>query len=375
MRRRWYFLFVPIRVALAEYLTFDGVMRVKEDGVRIAEHGCGALLGELTRLEGAKRTSSLVTETDCRVESVPAKSVDCESLQELSAGLGREDSSAGGTRARHFPRGSRFNTRARRGVPSLRRPYVVRGDRPRRRSTDAPARRRNRDSPNQFVDERRAVPGLNLLSHLHWDHVQGLPFCDATDRNDARVTLFVPDQLDGSDPLEVLSRSMSPPHFPVRADELRGDWSFLSLSASTMEVEGFSVLVEEIPHKGGRTYGVRVSDGSSTVVYMTDHCPSALGPGPDGLGEYHQAALSLCEGADVLIHDAQLAREELEAETYFGHAAAENAVELARHANVAHVVLFHHKQGRVDDDLDALAGRFSGEPRVTVATQRTVLEL
>jgi ribonuclease BN (tRNA processing enzyme) len=93
------------------------------------------------------------------------------------------------------------------------------------------------------------------------------------------------------------------------------------------------------------------------------------------LGEYHQAALSLCEGADVLIHDAQLAREELEAETYFGHAAAENAVELARHANVAHVVLFHHKQGRVDDDLDALAGRFSEEPRVTVATQRTVLEL
>ena len=98
-------------------------------------------------------------------------------------------------------------------------------------------RDRNRDSPNQFVDERRAVPELNLLSHLHWDHVQGLPFCDATDRNDARVTLFVPDQLDGSDPLEVLSRSMSPPHFPVRADELRGDWSFLSLSASTMEVE------------------------------------------------------------------------------------------------------------------------------------------
>ena len=217
--------------------------------------------------------------------------------------------------------------------------------------------------------------GSILLTHLHWDHVQGLPFCDATDRTDARVTLFVPDQLDGSDPLEVLSRGMSPPHFPVRADELRGEWSFVSLSASSLEVEGFSVLVEEIPHKGGRTYGFRVSDGSATVVYMPDHCPSALGPGPDGLGEYHQAALSLCEGADVLIHDAQLLREELEAEAYFGHAAAEYAVELARHANIAHVVLFHHKQNRVDDDLDALATRFDGDPQVTVATQRTVLEL
>jgi ribonuclease BN (tRNA processing enzyme) len=217
--------------------------------------------------------------------------------------------------------------------------------------------------------------GSILLTHLHWDHVQGLPFCDATDRIDSRVTLFVPDQLDGADPLEMLSRGMSPPHFPVRADELRGDWSFVSLSSSSLEVEGFCVLVEEIPHKGGRTYGLRVSDGSSTMVYMPDHCPSALGPGPDGLGEYHQAALSLCEGADVLIHDAQLVREELEAEAYFGHAAAEYPVELARRANVSQVVLFHHKQGRVDDDLDAIARRFSGAPVVTVATQHTVIDL
>ena len=217
--------------------------------------------------------------------------------------------------------------------------------------------------------------GSILLTHLHWDHVHGLPFCDATDRTDSRVTLFVPDQLDGSDPLEVLSRGMSPPHFPVRADELRGDWSFVPLSSSSLEIEGFSVLVEEIPHKGGRTYGLRVSDGSSTIVYMPDHCPTALGPGPDDLGEYHQAAMSLCEDADVLIHDAQLVREELAAEAYFGHSAAEYAVELARRANVRQVVLFHHKQSRVDDELDALADRFSGAPVVTVATQHTVLEL
>jgi phosphoribosyl 1,2-cyclic phosphodiesterase len=217
--------------------------------------------------------------------------------------------------------------------------------------------------------------GSVMLSHLHWDHVHGLPFCDATDRNDSRVTLFVPDQLDGSDPLEMLSRGMSPPHFPVRADELRGDWSFVALSASSLEIEGFDVLVEEIPHKGGRTYGMRVSDGSGTVVYMPDHCPSALGPGPDGLGEYHQAALSLCEGADVLIHDAQLVREELEAEAYFGHAAGEYAVELARRTNVTQVVLFHHKPDRTDEQLDEIARRFSGTPLVTTAAQTTVLEL
>ena len=173
----------------------------------------------------------------------------------------------------------------------------------------------------------------------------------------------------------MLSRGMSPPHFPVRADELRGDWSFISLTSSVLEIEGFTVLVEEIPHKGGRTYGFRVSDGTASVVYMPDHCPSALGPGPDGLGEYHPAALTLCQDADVLIHDAQLLREELEAEAYFGHAAAEYTVELARHANVAQVVLFHHKQSRTDDELDEVAKRFTGTPNVTLATQRTVLEL
>ena len=54
---------------------------------------------------------------------------------------------------------------------------------------------------------------------------------------------------------------MSPPHFPVRADELRGRWTFVSASARGFEFEGFTVHAEEIPHKGGRTFGFRVSDG------------------------------------------------------------------------------------------------------------------
>ncbi len=216
--------------------------------------------------------------------------------------------------------------------------------------------------------------GSILLTHLHWDHVHGLPFCDASDRTDSRVTLFVPDQLDGSVPLEVLSRGMSPPHFPVRADELRGDWSFESLTASTLEVEGFRILVEEIPHKGGLTYGFRVSDATGTVVYVPDHCPTAFSDGPDGLGEYHESAMSLCQDAEVLIHDAQLRREELAAEAHFGHAAVEYAVELARRANVKRVVPFHHKQSRTDDELDAMARQFDGD-HVTFATQQTVIEL
>ena len=88
----------------------------------------------------------------------------------------------------------------------------------------------------------------------------------------------------------------------------------------------------DIPHKGGRTVGYRVSDGHSSVAYLPDHCPTALGPGPDGLGERHPAAVELARDVDLLIHDSHLRAEEVAAEGAFGHAAAEYAVALAEAA-------------------------------------------
>ncbi len=77
------------------YLVLDGVLRVEVDGVRLAEYGPGALLGERAHLEGGTRTSSLVAVTECRVASVPAESLDRDSLEELSTGHRREDERPG----------------------------------------------------------------------------------------------------------------------------------------------------------------------------------------------------------------------------------------------------------------------------------------
>ena len=96
--------------------------------------------------------------------------------------------------------------------------------------------------------------------------------------------------------LEVLERWMSPPHFPISPVELRGDWSFTNLEEGTHLIEGHTVLAREIPHKGGRTFGYRVSDGKVTVAYLSDHSPHTIGPGPDGVGEYHPAAVERCRG-------------------------------------------------------------------------------
>ena len=107
------------------------------------------------------------------------------------------------------------------------------------------------------------------------------------------MPLLLPGQADGAGAEQILSRAMSPPHFPIRPGDLRGDWAFGTIEPGHRDAEGFSVEVREIPHKGGRTLGYRVSDGRSVVAYVTDHCPTAFGPGPDGWGEYHANALEL----------------------------------------------------------------------------------
>jgi hypothetical protein len=77
------------------FLVLDGVLRIDVDGQRLAEYGPGALLGERAHLEGGVRTSSMVAVTKSRVASVPAESLDRSSLEQLSSGHRREDTSAG----------------------------------------------------------------------------------------------------------------------------------------------------------------------------------------------------------------------------------------------------------------------------------------
>ena len=133
--------------------------------------------------------------------------------------------------------------------------------------------------------------GTILLSHLHWDHTHGLPFFQGGAREGHRVDVLLPSIDD--DPVGTLARGLSPPHFPVGPTALGAGWTFSSLDEGVAHREGFDVEVREIPHKGGRTFGFRVTDGNGTLAYFGDHLPLAAGPGPDGLGEYHDAALTL----------------------------------------------------------------------------------
>jgi phosphoribosyl 1,2-cyclic phosphodiesterase len=218
--------------------------------------------------------------------------------------------------------------------------------------------------------------GAIVLGHLHWDHMQGIPFFSAADSPGSMVTLYAPGQGGGTDMQDVLARSMSPPFFPIPPSGLRGDWNFAALEPGQHRIGGFDVLAVEIPHKGGRTFGYRVSDGRATMAYLSDHEPTSLGPGPDDLGEYHEAALRLARDADLLVHDAQYTDQELPARAYFGHSCPGYALNLAKRANARRLLLYHHDPWRTDSEIDALEAFYRDSSlAVEAAREGTVIEL
>lgn len=217
--------------------------------------------------------------------------------------------------------------------------------------------------------------GSILLGHLHWDHTHGIPFF-LGGREATRIELYLPRQGDSAE--SVLERCFSPPHFPIVPAQLGPGWSFDGIDEGEHEIEGFEVLAREIPHKGGRTFGYRVTHAGASVAYLSDHSPTSVGPGPDGLGERHEAILTLASGADVLVTDAQHLASEFPEVAFLGHASVEYDVAVAREAGVRTLVLFHHDPWRTDDEIDAIeqhARELAGDDlEVRAAYEGLVLE-
>jgi len=210
--------------------------------------------------------------------------------------------------------------------------------------------------------------GTVLVTHLHWDHTHGLPFLRNAGTPGHRLHLVVPAQ--GADPEAVMNRAFSPPHFPVEIGLLGANWSFSGIEPGAYEYEGFEVRAEEIPHKGSRTFGYRICHGGVSVAYLPDHMPLDAGPGPDGLGAYHRAALALADGVDVLVHDAQHTASELPDKAFLGHSAAEYVVGLGVAARARAVVLFHHDPHRSDAQIDEIARTLSHHAPLPVLAAR-----
>lgn len=191
----------------------------------------------------------------------------------------------------------------------------------------------------------RPFRGSIVLSHLHWDHMMGLPFFGAGDTDGAQIELHVPAQDDRSG-RDLLAQSFSPPAFPIAPEGLHGDWTFRAMSAGRHRVGCFSITTVDVEHKGGRTFCLLVEDEQGSLAYLPDHAPAA------GMSEELRAVL---ERVDVLVHDAQFLDHERPVAVDYGHATVQDSIRLAQECQAATLVLFHHSPARTDSALDDIA--------------------
>jgi phosphoribosyl 1,2-cyclic phosphodiesterase len=201
--------------------------------------------------------------------------------------------------------------------------------------------------------------GTTLVTHLHWDHVQGLPFFVPVLRPGAAMTIYGPQPEDGRSLRDVFDGLMSPPYFPVTVADLPGEIRFEGVEEGWFEVGEARVLARAVPHTG-LTYGFRLEMAGQTVVYIPDHQQPH-----DGGFEVADGVLELVHDADLLIHDAQYTPEEFERKRTWGHCTPDYALEVARRGGVRTLALFHHDPAHDDQFLDELAARAAAEGRAS----------
>lgn len=216
--------------------------------------------------------------------------------------------------------------------------------------------------------------GTALVTHLHWDHVQGIPFFAPLLCEGAELDLYAPTQPDES-LAEAVRAFLSPPYFPVAVEALPGDIRFHDTEAGTFRVGDAEVRAAWVPHVGP-TLGYRVELGGRSVAYVSDHQQPAVGS-----SEVDPAVLELCRGADVLIHDAQFDVEEFDQRSDWGHCTVDYAVEVAAQAGCTTLVLFHHDPSHHDGRIDELladarsVGADRGVPEVIAAYEGMTISL
>jgi len=193
----------------------------------------------------------------------------------------------------------------------------------------------------------RPFEGTALVSHLHWDHVQGLPFFGPLVHFGARLEILGPVH-EGASIGTSFRELMRPPFFPIHVEQLSGEVCFDDLIGDTLKIGSARVLARTVPHVG-ETNGYRIEWGGRIVAYVSDHQEP-----PDDPSHVDDSVLELAEGADVLIHDAQFTPEEFSARVSWGHCTVDYAVEVARQARAKQLVLFHHDPGHDDDHIDRL---------------------
>jgi len=173
-----------------------------------------------------------------------------------------------------------------------------------------------------------------FLSHVHWDHIMGLPFFTPAYIPGNRIFFY-----GGHAELEAaLRRQMDPPSFPVDFSLLRADIEFVRMEPGVRCSVAGTTVTAKLQHHAGDSYGYRFERDGKTVVYTTDSEHRL-----DDAAEVDGFA-NFFRDADVVVFDAMYSlADAVSVKADWGHSSNVVAVELCQLAGVRHLCLFHHE--------------------------------
>jgi phosphoribosyl 1,2-cyclic phosphodiesterase len=200
----------------------------------------------------------------------------------------------------------------------------------------------------------RPIAADLLVSHTHWDHIQGLPFFTPAYSPHNRIRIIATNG--HATALErALKNQMSPPHFPVGFEQMLGIVGISELISDQADLGNFSIQVTSLNHPGGCA-GFRLETNGAAVGYLPDHEPYPRnGEEPFSAIDHRRKALvEFVRDLDLLILDTQYTDEEYKNRVGWGHGFLSASVALAVEAGVHRLALFHHDPSHPDDQIDQM---------------------
>jgi phosphoribosyl 1,2-cyclic phosphodiesterase len=196
--------------------------------------------------------------------------------------------------------------------------------------------------------------GHILISHTHWDHIQGIPFFAPFLREGNEWDIYAPKGL-GVSVEATLAGQMQYAYFPVRLDQLGAKIRYHELTEGEFRIDDVSIKTRYMNHTA-LTLGFRLEADGAAIVYASDHEPFqrhlASGRGEiDGQDRQHCEFLA---GADLVMHDAQFTLSEYADKVGWGHSTVDYAIAMCREAGAARLALTHHDPQRTDAAIDEI---------------------